>query len=326
MINNMKTKILLLSLALSIVAIQAVAVQVRVLPDGRPAEAVAVKMETGLTQFLTELNEANAANRAVDLTALRLEEDVTYAIEMLLENYRITCPLEVISEVCLDIKGGHQLRNIPLMALSKAEDAPNQPEYQEAVVNFTEQGEISSFYFSLNQNLYKRVIQSSVEVTDVRRRQLILDYVERFRTAYNQRDLGFLRDIFSEDALIITGKVIKRSQDGIPLPDKIVYTKQNKKEYLDHLAVIFKQAKYIKVSFDNINVVRHATEPDFYGVTLFQGYATNTYSDQGYVFLLWDFTDEDAPLIHVRTWQPDTFEGQPLSKDKIVKLEDFILD
>lgn len=322
----MKTKILLLSLALNVIAIQAVAVQIRLLPDGRPAEDVAVKIETNLTNFLTELNNANTANRTADLSALHLGEDVAYAIQMLLNNYLITCPTEVINEICLGIKGGYQLRNIPLMVLSKAEDAPHQPEYQEAVVNFTPQGEINAFYFSLNQNLYKRVIQSSVEVTDVRRRQLILDYVERFRTAYNQRDLEFLQDIFSDDALIITGKVVKRSQDGIPLPSKIVYTKRSKKEYLDNLTVIFKQAKYIKVSFDNIQVVRHATEPDFYGVTLFQGYATNTYSDQGYVFLLWDFTDEDAPLIHVRTWQPDTFDGQPLSMDKIVKLEDFILD
>lgn len=322
----MKTKISLLFLALSLVAIQAMAIQIRILPDGRPSESVAVQMETNLTKFLTELNDANTANRAVDLTELRLGEDVEYAIQMLLDNYRITCPSEVINEVCLEIKGGYQLRNIPLTVLSNAEDAPHQPEYQEAVVNFTPEGEINSFYFSLNQNLYKKVIQSSVEVTDVRRRQLILDYVERFRTAYNQRDLDFLRDIFSEDALIITGKVIKRSQDGIPMPPKIVYTKRTKKEYLERLENIFNQAKYIKVSFDNIQVVRHATEPDFYGVTLFQGYSTNLYSDQGYVFLLWDFTDEDAPLIHVRTWQPNTFDGQPLTKDKIVKIEDFILD
>ena len=28
------------------------------------------------------------------------------------------------------------------------------------------------------------------------------------------------------------------------------------------------------------------------------------YSDEGYLFLVWDFSDEENPKIHVRTWQP----------------------
>ena len=39
---------------------------------------------------------------------------------------------------------------------------------------------------------------------------MILDFTERFRTAYNEHNINFLDAIFSDDALIITGKVIER--------------------------------------------------------------------------------------------------------------------
>jgi hypothetical protein len=99
------------------------------------------------------------------------------------------------------------------------------------------------------------VVRESKEVTDLRRRQLILDYVEQFRTAYNQKDLDFLEAVFSDDALIITGTVIKqKSSDGIALPDKIKYDKHTKQEYINRLRGIFAKNSYIKVSFDEIKV------------------------------------------------------------------------
>ena len=81
--------------------------------------------------------------------------------------------------------------------------------------------------------------------------------------------------------------------------------------------------KYIKVQFDEIEVMRHPVNPNFYGVTLLQGWTSNTYHDEGYLFLLWDFTNEEAPQIHVRTWQPDKIGGKPLPKDEIFTLDDF---
>lgn len=322
----MKKLIVLVGMIISTIALNASSVQVRLEQQSRPDEFIASQIEANVSYLLTELNNATNEHRPVDLKSLNLDDDVVSSINMLLDNYILFCPETIINENCLQVKNGYQLRNIPIYAISKATDAPGEREHNEAVINFTSQGKIDAFYFAIDKNLYKKVVQSSIEVKDERRRQIILDYVERFRTAYNQRDSVFLQNIFSEDALIIAGKVVKRSQDGIPLPPKIEYTVRSKKDYLTQLNRIFRDVSYIKVSFDNIKVVRHATMVDFYGVTLFQSYATNTYSDQGYVFLLWDFTDEDAPLIHVRTWQPNMFDGKPLPINKIVKLSDFILD
>ena len=178
-------------------------------------------------------------------------------------------------------------------------------------------------------NLYMNVVRDNKEITDLRRRQLILDYVEQFRTSYNQKDLNFLEAIFSDDALIITGNVIRRkSGDGIHLPDKIIYKKQTKAEYLSKLRLVFKANKQIRVTFDEIEVMRHPTNENFYGVTLHQGYTSDRYHDDGYLFLLWDFRDEEHPQIHVRTWQPDSYNAdgkgtKRIPKDEIFSLSDF---
>ena len=176
---------------------------------------------------------------------------------------------------------------------------------------------------SINMNLYMNVIKSNLELTDLRRRQMILDYVERFRTAYNQKDIRFLEQVFSDDALIITGKVITQRHNELFSSQKIEYNKHTKQEYLAKMKRIFQNARYFRITFDQIEVLRHPTNPNFYGVTLLQGYTNNNYHDDGYLFLLWDFTDEDRPQIHVRTWQPDRLNGKPLPKDEIFTLDDF---
>ena len=172
--------------------------------------------------------------------------------------------------------------------------------------------------------MYRRVIEQGEEVTDFRHRQMILDYTEQFRTAYNTKDIGFLNQIFSEDALIITGKVIKvaPTKENNFQSTKIKYSKQDKQTYLKNLKAVFAANKRINVRFDDIKVERHAIEEDFYGVTLHQGYSSDRYSDEGYLFLLWDFRDPDNPMIHVRTWQPDT---NPFTKQKIKEEDIFSL-
>ncbi len=40
-------------------------------------------------------------------------------------------------------------------------------------------------------------------------------------------------------------------------------------------------------------------------MTLHQSWRSSTYNDDGWLFLLWDFNDEEHPQILVRTWQED---------------------
>lgn len=290
--------------------------------DGIDNATVKAKMERTMSAFLTEVNNAQSSKRALNFGGMGLSTNVQSSVSMLWENSPFECTDEEIIEHCIQTGSGYQVRNIPLM-MRPTDSSFNEDEYQEAVFSFDRNGNMESFYLTLSMNLYMNVIKSNKSVTDLRRRQLILDYVEHFRTSYNQKDINFLTQVFSDDALIITGKVIKQSKDGIPMPDKIQYKKQTKQEYLGNLRRVFAANKYIKVTFDEIEVMRHPVNPDFYGVTLHQGYTSDRYHDDGYIFLLWDFRNENAPQIHVRTWQPDRINGGKLPKDEVFSLSDF---
>lgn len=291
--------------------------------DGLDDEAVRAKIERDLSALLTEINDAQNNGRALNLAAFRLTPSIQLSLSMLWENAPFVCTEETISERCITTGSGYQIRNIPLMMKPREDRSFNEQEYQEAVVSFDTRGNMESFYLSLSNNLYQAVIKSNKQITDLRRRQLILDYVEQFRTSYNTKDINFLEQVFSDDALIITGRVISRKKDNIALPDKIVYKKQSKQEYLTNLRRTFANNAYIRVTFDDIKVLRHPVNPHFYGVTLHQGYTSSRYHDEGYLFLLWDFTNENQPQIHVRTWQPDQLNGSRIPDDEIFSLNDF---
>ena len=292
--------------------------------DGIDNASVKSKMESSVSRMLTEINAAQEAGRSLNFSAMgNIGSRVQQSMAMLWENSPFICTDGEIIEHCITTGNGYQVRNIPLLMKPTGEREFNEDEYQEAVVSFDRQGNVESFYLSISMNLYMNVIKSNLELTDLRRRQLILDYVEQFRTAYNQKDINFLNQVFSDDALIITGKVIQQKHaEGFSTP-KIQYNKQTKEQYIKNLRGVFARNSYIKVTFDEIEVMRHPVNPNFYGVTLLQGWTSGKYHDDGYLFLLWDFTNESAPQIHVRTWQPDKIGGKPLPKDEVFSLSDF---
>ena len=291
--------------------------------DGIDNATVKAKMERTMSAFLTEVNNAQSSKRALNFGGMGLSTNVQSSVSMLWENSPFECTDEEIIEHCIQTGSGYQVRNIPLM-MRPTDSSFNEDEYQEAVFSFDRNGNMESFYLTLSMNLYMNIIKRNKSVTDLRRRQLILDYVEHFRTAYNQKDKEFLEAVFSDDALIITGKVIpQRVRDNIQLPARVEYTRQTKRQYMTKLSQIFAANKHIKVTFDEIRVVMHPTKSEWYGVTLHQGWTSDRYHDDGWLFLLWDFSNEDHPTIHVRTWQPDKIEGKKLPDEEIFSLDDF---
>lgn len=302
-----------------------------IISDGMNNAMLKQKMEHSLSALLTEVNTAYKNKRRINYEALRLPPDVRTTLSLLWENSPFLCIDDVVSEQCLRRQDGkYEIRNIPLL-LKAPQSKDDEGEYQEATVIFDAKGNLYSFHLAIAMNLYKKIIKSNIDVKDLRYRELILDFTERLRTAYNEHNLKFMEAIFSDDALIITGKVVERkTADGIRLPIEIQYKKQNKREYLTNLKRVFDQdrKKLIRVSFDEIEIMRHpnARDPEYarvYGVTLHQGYRAPTYRDDGYVFLLWDFTNEEKPKILVRTWQPDIFSKDRKTNTRIPKDEVF---
>lgn len=321
-----------LSLMLMLSCVEVYAVDF-VIKGGIDNPNVKVKMERSLSTLLTEINAAHDSGRKINYGMLGLAADVESSMSALWDNSPFFCYDDVVAQYCIKRNNGqYEVRNIPLELRSK-DGKSDEVDYQEAVVKFDAKGNIVDFNLSISTQLCMKVLKDGKDVKDKYYRELILDFTERFRTAYNTHDKEFLEAVFSDDALIITGHVVTKQHtvDGMPLStEKVVMKKQTKKEYLDKLEKIFaKDHNYlIRVTFDDIEIMRHPSPKHnkMFGVTLHQGYTSATYHDDGYLFLVWDFTDEQKPKIHVRTWQPDAYSKDGLTKTRISKDEIFCLD
>lgn len=284
--------------------------------EGMYNETLKKKMERSLSILLTEINGAHEQNRTPNYGMLKLPTDVETTISALWDNSPFFCIDDQVIEKCLKKGyGDFQIRNIPLLLTDGSEGE----DYQEAVVTFDSNGNIKNFNLTIGRQLYMDILKQGLDITDRAYRELILDWTEQFRTAYNEHNIDFLDAVFSDDALIITGKTMeRRSAEGITYTET-EYTSKSKTQYLTDLKRVFNNDKknLIKVLFDDIKIMRHPN-PDFnkmYGVTLHQKYTSATYSDDGHLFLLWDFTDENHPKIHVRVWQEQDFDDIMMAFD-----------
>lgn len=297
--------------------------------DGLPDAALRGKIENNLSALLTSFNAAYESGAAPDFSAVKMDDDASMAIGMLWNNMPFRCEEEMIVERILTTYSGFQVRNVPIEL--KADGGKT--DYQELVIDMGKDGTVTRINLALQSHLYRNVMSDGSEVKDLRCRQMILDYVEQFRTAYNRKDIDFLENVFSDDALIITGKAVRRKAGDRAAvlkesPD-IVYTQQRKHEYIEKLRTrVFPNNKYIHVTFSDIKVSKHPSIEGYYGVLLRQGYQSSTYSDDGYLFMIWDFRDESHPQIHVRTWQPywlDEGKTQKIQDDKVFNINSFTI-
>lgn len=273
--------------------------------------------QNNISDLLTEFNTCYANNTVPDFRNMPLADDVKSSLKMLWSGSPFRCTSETISEFGISIYHTNffEIRNIPLYFRDLEE-------HEHIVsISFDQSGIIQSFHITIDQNCYRRIFKRQDDVVDMRRRQIILDYVERFRTAYETKDIDFMNQIFGDDALIITGKVIQTRESSY----KVEYRKKDKQQYLADLNRVFKNNQHIYVKFTDVKINIHPSKSDFYYVRLIQNYRSDTYRDEGYLFLLWDFSggDDKMPIIHVRVWQPNKDKnGNPLPPDQLYSIDD----
>ena len=139
----------------------------------------------------------------------------------------------------------------------------------------------------------------------------IISFLEDYQTAYALKRLDYLESVFSDDALIVTGVVLKRkagsSGEGSYLPgasaDEVRYTKYTKGEFLDRLRYSFNSKEFINLRFNEVEVVKGSGPRDgIFAMQISQDYYSNNYGDSGYLTLLVDLREE-LPVIKVRVWQ-----------------------
>ncbi|MDE7386815.1 MAG: nuclear transport factor 2 family protein [Muribaculaceae bacterium] len=280
--------------------------------DGIDPSIPAQKIEKNIAGLLTAINRA-ATNQSptIDFSGIDITEDASYSLMLIWENVRMHTFDDDIIQKCMRLGSAPNLRGYEVQNIGVEMMPLNPSEYKEArnqeiTITLDPQGRISDFVISMGLHQYASMMKGAKTLEDIDQRQQILHFVEQFRTAYCEKNKQFMEDIFSDDALIITGRVRQRANVEQGISTVVEYTKQTKREYLTRLFQKFDTPNsYINVKFDDIEVERNPINPDIYGVTVRQEWHSTGYSDVGTVFLLWDFTNKNKPKIYVRTWQPN---------------------
>ena len=307
--------------ALLFVTLPAHAVDVTLTVDehvDRPSALAAA--QSNLAAVLTEINRAQKAKEAVSVKNLRMDEFAKKSLARLWAVTPFYCDDEEVVERCWVFKNGTMMvSHIPLIITPEDENF-GLGTYQEAVVEFDTKGQLIDFRFALDAQTAESMERCGT-VVDKEKQMIILQYVERFRTAYNQKDISTIEKMFSDDALIITGRVVMAKPQGDQGAQfKVEYNKQNKQQYISNLRRAFLRNKWIDVKFSQIGengedggcagITQSTKDKTKYGVRLRQSWKSSNYSDEGYLFLLWEFPEDGGdPIIHVRTWQPEMVGG-----------------
>ena len=202
---------------------------------------------------------------------------------------------------------------------------------EDVVFTFNSDKKISNVAFGLGKVAESDILNRYAPGWKDETRELIMEFLENYKTAYCLKRLDYIRDIFADDAVIIVGNIVKRNLAKVPEDraislegqDIIKYNRYDKEAYLANLARTFKLNEFINLRFTNNDVqwLEKYEDAEIYGIQIGQEYTSSRYADKGYLFLLVDMTDHNAPQIKVRTWQPNE-----VSMSKIFSAGDFYND
>lgn len=195
-----------------------------------------------------------------------------------------------------------------------------------------ESRKIESVAFALKQRAENDIMNAAASWPEVSR-WAILNFMEDYQTAFALKRTDYINSIFSDDALIITGTILKKLNNAerafdrsksldLGGPKDIAYSQLSKTEYIDRLRKIFNTREYVHLQFED-NVTRMIDLPAInginkgaaFGIEIKQRYESTGYSDDGYLTMVFD-TRGKLPIIHVRLWQPD--------KNNMMSLQEFI--
>ena len=182
---------------------------------------------------------------------------------------------------------------------------------EDVVFYMTESGLIDNITFGLGKTAEYDILHKGIWNEPAR--FALMSFLENYKTAYALKRLDYIRSIFDDDALIITGKVVKvparrfgPEGHGVQLANEIIkYNRHSKDSYLRHLAQSFKSKEFINLRFANNDVRKLGKGGEMYAIQISQEYFSSNYGDKGYLFLMIDINNPDQPIIKVRTWQPE---------------------
>jgi len=194
---------------------------------------------------------------------------------------------------------------------------------------FNEEKKIESMAFALDQVARDDIFNKGIgqltgkSLWNDSIRMVMANFLENYKTAFALKRLDYIESIFDDNALIITGSMVKAapksSENQSYLDNKLVkYNRRTKSEYIESLRRCFASNQFINIRFADNDISKMKTGKDQFAILVKQDYYSSNYSDTGYLFLMLDMHDPKQPIIKVRIWQPDrdpnlnfTDDGKP---------------
>lgn len=172
---------------------------------------------------------------------------------------------------------------------------------------FNPQHKITNITFGLDKQATDDILRK--DSWDNASKMVLINFLENYKTAYALKRWDYINSIFSDDALIITGRVMKRAALGkeemMGNNKYVEFTRQNKTNYMKRLKQTFQRNEFINLRFADNKLTKMGKSGELYGIQIKQDYFSTYYGDTGYLFLMVDLNKPEEPIIHVRTWQPE---------------------
>ena len=160
--------------------------------DGAVDAVVKEHMETNVNAMIALFKQA--ADDQQEKIKLPKENFTQQAIDDIQDMWKasaMSCPPMDIRSRCLRTSSGYQVRGIPIDLV----EADPEESRQELTIDFTSDGKINGVSISIDLHRYEEIMAEKSSDLDYERRQIIVDFVENFRTAYNRKDLPLLTSV-----------------------------------------------------------------------------------------------------------------------------------
>lgn len=289
--------------------------------DGISNPELKVKVESNVSKLLAEINRASIRNEQLNLAGVQIEKRASERLRNLWHNMPFYCEWKNNIQSCIQDFTGYEIRQIPVM-LKPLDNAYKGGLHKELTISFNKQGIITGVRTSIDNNSYLALLSGGKANLDMRMRREILKYLEDCRSYYTEKDINAIAKILGFCSFDVKKSLAENSETPVRVSlKKNECSVKDKQEYLSNLNKLFQQDGCIVAKISDIELMRHAWNPYFYGVNfrlqLSRGDGELQSATGGYYFLLWDFTEEANPKIHFSLLFP--------KKEKYLSPEDFFV-
>ena len=284
-------------------------------------------VENTISQLLTEINRAYFTKSSLKLSKIKMEEEAKMKLCMYWSNMRFSCREQLENQKCLKDVQGYQVRDIPV-TLHPIDSTFHGNIERSIVICLNKDGLISGVHTALNDQVYDCIVEIDDNVIGGTQRLEIIKFMEVLKSCYNQKDLNTLGSIFNDDAVIITGSIIKTNKrnDDIIADNRITDHSRTRNETINMLkrAAYDNKNIFVDVDFDDIKIEKKVINgKERYGVTFKQKLQFDNYNDEGSIFLILEIPEDGKPpVIHAQSWKP-LKDGEDMDKENVLDKNDF---